>query len=188
MKRQIDFAAELGVTVITTHIGVIPEDRSAPEWSTMLAAMEVLGAYGDARGVCLATETGPEEPRLMREFFEAVPNSGVKINYDPANLVMVGFDHLAGVRELRDYIVHTHAKDGVRTGEGAREVPLGEGQVKWPEYLAALAETDRDLYLTIEREVGDDPVGDIAKAVAFLGERTRASSRFIGTSQSSIGR
>jgi sugar phosphate isomerase/epimerase len=169
MKRQIDFAAELGVYVITTHIGVIPEDPASPEWDTMRAAMEVIGGYGDACGVCLATETGPEEPRLMREFFETVPNTGIKVNYDPANLAMMGFDHLAGVSELRDYIVHTHAKDGARVAGAGREVPLGEGEVQWPEYLAALAQTGRDLYLTIEREVGDDPVRDIAKAIGFLG-------------------
>lgn len=168
MKRQVDFASELGVYVITTHIGVIPEDPASAGWRTMQGAMEVIGEYGDERGVCLATETGPEEPRLMREFFETVPNTGIKVNYDPANLVMAGYDHLAGARELRDYIVHTHAKDGVRGAGGAKEVPLGEGQVRWREYLAALAQTGRDLYLTIEREVGDDPVGDIAKAIAFL--------------------
>jgi L-ribulose-5-phosphate 3-epimerase len=168
MKRQIDFAAELGVYAITTHIGVIPEDRAAPEWRTMQQAMGVIGAYGDAHHVCLATVPGPEEPRLMREFFETVPNTGIKVNYDPANLAMAGYDHLAGVSELRNYIVHTHAKDGLRVAGSAKEVPLGEGAVRWPEYLAALKQTGRDLYLTIEREVGDDPVRDIAKAIAFL--------------------
>ena len=35
-------------------------------------------------------------------------------------------------------------------------------------YLAALREIGFDGYLTIERECGDNPAGDIAEAVKFL--------------------
>jgi len=66
--------------------------------------------------------------------------------------------------------VHTHAKDGVfDSGKtGHQEVPLGEGDVNFPHYLHALRETGFNGYLTIERECGDDPVADIAAAIAFL--------------------
>lgn len=76
-------------------------------------------------------------------------------------------------------IVHTHAKDGRCNfyagpeevygifAEGGiealntvstyfTETPLGEGEVRWDEYLHALAEVGFDGYLTIEREVGRD--------------------------------
>ena len=49
-----------------------------------------------------------------------------------------------------------------------REVPLGEGSVRWPEYLAALEGIGYHGFLTIEREVGENPEADIAKAVSFL--------------------
>jgi sugar phosphate isomerase/epimerase len=52
-----------------------------------------------------------------------------------------------------------------------KEVPLGEGHVDWPAYLDALARVGYRGFLTIEREVGDDPAGDIAKAIAFLRRR-----------------
>jgi len=107
---------------------------------------------------------------------------------DPANLVMVvGDDPVKAVHTLKDYIVHTHAKDGrmiyardpevvygitnsddVPVGPSHLEVPLGEGQVPFPEYLAALDEIGFKGFLTIEREVGEDPVGDISRAVEFL--------------------
>ena len=54
---------------------------------------------------------------------------------------------------------------GVRYFE---EVPLGTGSVDFPKYLAALEEVGYKGYLTIEREVGADPSGDIAKAADFL--------------------
>ena len=45
---------------------------------------------------------------------------------------------------------------------------LGEGSVKWDEYLAALNDIGYKGFLTIEREVGDDPEKDIGNAVNFL--------------------
>ena len=105
-----------------------------------------------------------------------------------ANIAMVtGEDLVTAVRTLAPYIVHTHAKDGVMlhyrspafvyggehpSGGGDeiafREVPLGEGSVRWPEYLGALESIGYHGFLTIEREVGENPEADISKAVSFL--------------------
>ena len=38
----------------------------------------------------------------------------------------------------------------------------------WPEYLKALDDIGYKGFLTIEREVGDNPEADIRKAVSFL--------------------
>ena len=87
---------------------------------------------------------------------------------------------------MQDYIVHTHAKDGRKLADKAPEViygleedkmlqdpafievPLGEGSVDFPNYLKALEEIGYNGFLTIEREVGDNPKADIEKAVEFL--------------------
>jgi len=165
----LDLSADLRVPIVTTHIGVIPEDRSHPTWGVLTGALEELGAYAEKTGSVFATETGPEDPALMRQFLDSLNTEAVRVNYDPANLVMRGFDHVRGVRDLAPYIVHTHAKDGIRTAEGrGKEVPLGAGQVDWPAYLGALEEMGYDGFFTIEREVGDDPVADITKAIEFL--------------------
>ena len=168
-RQVLDLSANLEVPIVTTHVGVIPEDENDQAWMVMKDAMTNLAGYADKLGSCLATETGPEAPLLMRRFIDEVGSPGLKVNYDPANLVMRGFDHIAGVGELADLIVHTHAKDALRKPDGsAGEVPLGEGHVKWVEYLAVLDAAGYDGFHTIEREVGDDPVGDIVKAVQFL--------------------
>lgn len=49
-----------------------------------------------------------------------------------------------------------------------KEVPLGQGDVNFPEYLAVLRAAGYDGYLTIERECGDDPLADVVEAVKFL--------------------
>ena len=48
------------------------------------------------------------------------------------------------------------------------ELPLGEGDVPFPEYLAALRRIGYEGYLTIEREVGENPGADIAGAADYL--------------------
>jgi len=93
------------------------------------------------------------------------------VNYDPANMVMNGFDPVQGAYDLAGLISHTHAKDGIGPGPNRGEVPLGEGEVPWPEYLRALREIGYDDYLTIEREVGEDPAADIVTAAKFLREQ-----------------
>ncbi len=172
-KQMLDLSLDLEAPIVTTHIGVIPEDENSQAWKTMLEAMKVIGEYAEKMGSCLATETGPEEPTLMKKFIEAIGNEGLRINYDPANLVMMGFDPVEGVYTLGDYIVHTHAKDGTRPPK-AQEVPLGEGDVSFDKYLDALDSFGYKGFFTIEREVGDDPVGDIVKAIKFLRKLERA--------------
>jgi len=169
MKAVVDLAADLEVGVVTTHIGKVPPNSDDPDWDRMAGALEEIGSYAAPKGVRLATETGPEEPELLARFLRELDNDGLAVNYDPANLVMNGFDHLEGVRILAPWIVHTHAKDGVRHADGSRaEVPLGEGAVDFPRYLQELRGAGYDGYLTIEREVGDDPEKDIRAAVSFL--------------------
>lgn len=190
-KRIVDLAKQLDVKVITTHIGVIPSDKNDPKYAVMLKALTECGLYAKENGITLAIETGPEKAATLLAFLRDT-KGGVGVNLDPANFTMVtNQDAVEAVYLLRDYIVHTHAKDGVLLDEnqdpanvyhafaiggvdalnackGFKEVPLGEGSVDWTRYVAALKEVGYDGFLTIEREGGDDPVGDAAKAVNFL--------------------
>jgi L-ribulose-5-phosphate 3-epimerase len=165
-KACVDLAVDLGVKVLTTHIGRLPSDHSDPQWQTCREAIADLAAYAESRDRVFATETGPESADELLAFLQSIDSSGIAVNYDPANMVMSGFEHLDAVETLGDYIVHTHAKDGTR--EPVQEVPLGEGGVDFPAYLAKLDAIGYEGFLTIEREVGDDPVGDITRAVDFL--------------------
>ncbi|MBI2950515.1 sugar phosphate isomerase/epimerase [bacterium] len=168
-KHVFDLARDLGVSYVTTHIGQVPEDRRSREWSALVEVIRDVAAYGARLGCCFATETGPESGAHLRDFLKQVNSDGARVNYDPANMVMRGFDPVQGARDLKGFIVHTHAKDGVRHEDGTRkEVPLGEGQVPWDDYIAALDEAGYDGFYTVEREVGENPAADIRKAVAFL--------------------
>ena len=189
-KRILDLAKELECDIVTTHIGVVPEDPEHERYKIMQAACHELAEYADSLGSHFAIETGPETSATLKKFLDGLGSTGVAVNLDPANLVMVtGDDPVAAVHNLKDYIVHTHAKDGRMLVKGNpeyiyrvvhpvpaevqgikyyEEVPLGTGSVNFPKYLAALEEIGYKGYLTIEREVGADPAGDIAKAAEFL--------------------
>jgi L-ribulose-5-phosphate 3-epimerase len=167
--KVIDLAVDLKTPIITTHIGVVDEEKSARSRSIMADSLNYLGEYADKRGVVFATETGPEPGPVLAEFIASLKTDAVKANFDPANLAMMGFDVIEGVKALAPYIVHTHAKDGIKQDDGSgKEVPLGEGSVPWDEYIAAMDEAGYTGFYTIEREVGDDPAADVVKAIDFL--------------------
>ncbi len=186
-KRIMDLARDLDTNIITTHIGVVPENSNHPRWGVMQEACEALGEYGDIVGAFFAIETGPETSAVLKNFLDGLHAKGVKVNMDPANLVMVtGDDPATAVLTLKDYIVHTHAKDGIMLKKGNpeviyglieeaiksetsfREVPLGQGSVNFVDYLKALDSIGYKGFLTIEREVGQNPETDIRIAVEFL--------------------
>ncbi|TJY44625.1 sugar phosphate isomerase/epimerase [Cohnella pontilimi] len=195
-KRILDLAVELGTNVVTTHIGIVPDEHSAV-YEAMQQACEELSQYASSMGAYFAIETGPERAAHLKSFLDTLSTKGVSVNFDPANMVMVtGDDPVQGVRLLKDYIVHTHVKDGIRfqevdprevygalgfepmdhgkiaemvsSGKVFKEVPLGEGSVKFDEYFQALQDIGYKGYLTIEREVGTKPEEDIRKAVEFI--------------------
>ena len=192
-ERVVDIACQLDTKIITTHIGVVPDDEADPVFQVMVKSIRKAAEISAAQGTCIAVETGPEKAETLLKLLEAVDSKGLGVNLDPANLWMVSrveADH--AVRVLGKYIVHTHAKDGINYSAGSaakvyglreidgtlrkideprpkyEEVALGDGGVKWDAYIAELKKIGYDGFLTIEREAGDNPEGDIQKAIDFL--------------------
>jgi len=190
-KKIVELAKDLETDVVTTHIGVVPSDESNPRYAIMQAACSELAECADSMEAHFAVETGPETADVLKKFLDSLNSRGVAVNLDPANFVMVtGDDPVRAVYTLKDYIVHTHAKDGRKledrdpeiiygikpgdalvTSPAFIEVPLGEGDVDFDNYLKALNDIGYKGFLTIEREVGKTPEKDIAMAVGFLKEK-----------------
>ena len=186
-KQIVDLALDLETNIITTHIGIVPDNPNTDRFKIMQDACRELAEYADSVGAHFAVETGPETAETLKTFLDSLESTGIAVNLDPANLVMVtGDDPVKAVYTLKDYIVHTHAKDGIklydkspeviygyiedelREQSAFKEVPLGTGSVDFPRYLAALDDIGYKGFLTIEREVGENPAKDIETAVDFL--------------------
>ena len=167
-KKVVDLAVDLETNIVTTHIGIVPEDSQCEVYKIMQEACGTLGNYAEQKGVRFAVETGPETAESLKIFLDSLGGKGISVNMDPANLVMArGENPVQAVYTLRDYIVHTHAKDGIKGGKG-KDVRLGTGQVDFDAYLAALSDIGYQGFLTIEREAGENRVTDIADGIAFL--------------------
>lgn len=201
VKPLLEIAVEMAHGICQTHIGVMPHTMQGERWDAFVRRAEAIARAGEKVGACLAIETGPEPPRVLEKFLRTVDSPGLKINYDPANLIIwpamfaanpklaekteveqpaydreaafTEFEPVEGVKRLGSYIVHTHAKDGIGHG-GWTDVPLGTGWVDWPRYLSLLKAEGYDGYLAIEREAGDDPIGEIGHAANFLREQLQA--------------
>ncbi len=196
-KRILELALDLDCNIITTHFGIIPEDEKDPIYKAIYDATIQLDLIGKDMGGYFAIETGCETTSALAKHLKNCNCRNVAVNYDPANLIMVhGEDPVEGLDNLKEYIVHTHAKDGVRykpvdpkyvygypglkgmshedifemvsSGEYFKEVPIGSGSVDFDKYITRLNEIGYTGYLTIEREVNNNPVEDIAKAIEYL--------------------
>ncbi len=171
-----DLAVELESPVVTTHIGFVPEDRSDPVYARQLDASRRVADALKEKGLLFGLETGQEEALPQKHFIEEVARDNLKVNFDPANMILYGKQKPVEALEiLRDYVFHVHCKDGkwpTEQGKLGTEVPLGEGEVDIPAYVAKLKEIGYTYVLTIEREGGTSRIPDITKAKALL-ERLR---------------
>lgn len=182
-KRCIDFAMETGISIVTTHMGVLPEDHSTVSYHRLLSAVREVARYCQDRGVTLALETGQETSAELREFIQQT-GEDVRVNFDGANFIIYGLDEpIEALDTLKDLIVHVHIKDGLlpaRRGLLGEEVPLGEGRAEVAKTMHKLVECGyagpfiMEVYFGMKR--GADPLSELRKSKAFL-ERCLKSSK-----------
>lgn len=163
--KFLELSADMGTSVLTSHIGSV-SDKPQNVVDICKHSLEKIAQRCRQLNVTFASETGAEPAEHLKKFLDELAQEGIGVNYDPANLVMQGWDHLEGVNLLKDYIVHTHAKDGL-FGKG-EEVPLGTGGVNFEQWIDNLNGIGFTGFLAIEREVGDNPEQDIREAVEYL--------------------
>ena len=170
------------------HVGIMPDNETDPKWARFVDSLGQIAEHGEKVGATLALETGPEPPPVVRRMVETVNSRALRVNFDPANLIlwppilaerrkvpydydaaMRDFDPVEGLRTLIPYVVHAHAKDAVANRQGEREeVPLGTGMARWPELHRIFQEYGYSGYYAIERECGQNAMADVRNAVTFL--------------------
>jgi sugar phosphate isomerase/epimerase len=175
VRKVLSLSFDLDARMAIVQAGRIPEDPADPSATLFREALLALGQYGDRTGTVLAMETGLESGEVLARFLAQFDTGGLGANYDPANLLMNGFDPYESARALHGRIVHCHAKDARRASasRSAQEVPLGHGDIDWMRLLGVLEEIDYRGWLTIEQETGEHRLADIQAGVGFL-------RRFVG--------
>ncbi|HWC90290.1 MAG TPA: TIM barrel protein, partial [Pirellulales bacterium] len=98
------------------------------------------------------------------------------VNFDPANMILYGSgEPIAALKRIGNYVRSVHCKDGrwaAHPGqEWGTEVPLGQGDVGFENYLRTLDEIGYHGPLTIEREIPQEPErqkAEIGAAIRLL--------------------
>ncbi|HHY98225.1 MAG TPA: sugar phosphate isomerase/epimerase [Firmicutes bacterium] len=175
-KEFLDLSRDIGSGIVTTESKSPPANVSIDEaWDLFMRGIREIALHAQKTGTYFAVELGPgcliDTPDKFLKLAEGVKSPNLKVNYDPGNVIMAGLDPIEGLRTLREFVVHTHMKDAVYSPGGKySEVALGTGALDLPRYIKELRAIGYDGYLTIERETGPDPVGDVRRAVGLLRE------------------
>jgi len=172
-----DFAAAVGAPSIATHIGFVPEDSSDPDYVGVRDMVRRICDYAAARNQTFALETGQEPARTLLHFFKDAGPGNLRINFDPANMILYGTgDPIEALGVLAAHVISVHCKDGDWPPKGVpgalgTERPLGQGAVGMERFIAKLKEIGYRNPLNIEREGVPDhqqKLADIKMGVGLL--------------------
>lgn len=175
-KAVSDVAAKLAIGAVGCHIGFIPEEAGDPAYVELRDVVRDVCDHCRANGQLFTLETGQEPAKVLLRFIEDVDRRNLKINFDPANMILYGTgDPIEALDVLGGHVVSVHCKDGDWPPVGepnalGKERPLGAGSVDFPRFLAKLKEIGYRGVLCIEREgvEGEQREREIREAVAFL--------------------
>jgi len=171
-----DFAARLGVPGIACHVGFVPEDVSDPDYVAVRDLVRRICDHAAGHRQTFALETGQERAEVLEHFIHDVNRPNLRINFDPANLILYGTgEPIEALRRLAPLVVSVHCKDGDwpppgKPGALGSERPLGKGSVGVERFLATLREIGFPGPLNVEREAPNqqERLHDIGEAVALL--------------------
>jgi sugar phosphate isomerase/epimerase len=166
---------ELGLSDLMLHAGFLPEVGD-PGRKAFLDTLTEASTFAAEKDITLAFETGQENSQLLRRTLDDLQCPNLKVNFDPANMLLYDKDDpIKAVELLAPDIRSVHVKDAKRTkvpGTWGEEVPLGKGEVDIKKFLQTLRKVGYGGPLFIEREVGNQPrrFADIAHGIRFVRE------------------
>lgn len=169
-KAAMQFAYNLGASVVVNHVGPVPAERESESWRLMVEVLGDLGHHGHRVGALLAADTGTESGEDLGRLLAELPEGAVGVNFNPGALVGGGFSPLEAIDALGRWIVHVHASDAAheRTAIRGRPISLGQGVADFPALLAALDQYAYRGYFTVACPPSDDPSAEIDRAIRYL--------------------
>ena len=168
VRKVMTLAVDLGPRVVVVEAGRIGVDPVAD--GVLREALLVLSRFGDTTGATLALETGNESGEAVAKFLDQFDTGALAVNFDPANLLIHGFNPYQAIAALQKRIAHVHCKDARQAAASAQtaELLLGHGDIEWMRLLDLLREADYRGWLTVERENGPLTADQATAGVAFL--------------------
>lgn len=176
MMEVSDFAAQLSVPGVATHVGFIPEDTSDPDYFAVREMVRRVCDHAVSHQQTFALETGQERAEVLLDFLLDVNRRNLGINFDPANMILYGTgDPVESLAVVGQHVVSVHCKDGdwpppEVPGALGTERPLGQGSVDLKAFLGGLKKIGYKGQLTIEREARDkdERLRDLKEGLTLL--------------------
>jgi sugar phosphate isomerase/epimerase len=160
-REVSDFARDTGVNSIALHVGFVPHKPDDPDYIAVRDMVRRICDHAQKNGQTFALETGQEPAEVLSAFIRDVDRPNLKINFDPANMIMYGSgDPITALSELAPNVISVHCKDGEWPERGSTiglgvEKPLGKGAVGMEQFINKLKQVGYKGILSIEREVED---------------------------------
>jgi sugar phosphate isomerase/epimerase len=172
-KKLSDFACEVGIPRFAFHVGCVPENPDDPAYTPIMRMLRLLASHCRFNGQQLCFETGQESADSLLRLIADTKESNVKVNFDPANMILYGSgDPIEALGKLAVHVSTVHCKDGkppAVPGKLGTEVPLGQGIVCFERFIAKLREIGYEGPLCIEREItGDQQLADVRQGIELL--------------------
>lgn len=180
VRKALEVAKGLGADTILVVPGVVSAPFASEErvfyadaWERALEGLRELAPEAEAAGVHIGVENVWNKfllsPIEMRDFLDAVDSDYVGAYFDVGNVLLYGFPE-DWIRVLGERIKKVHFKDfRMSVGTLGGFVNLLEGDVNWPEVMAALREIGYDDYAYTElspyKHYGDQLIDDISHAM-----------------------
>ncbi|MDS0524190.1 sugar phosphate isomerase/epimerase [Clostridium sp. SHJSY1] len=180
LYKLIDASGKLGVNMITTFLGRIPNKTLEENLEIVKEVWPPIVKYAEEKGVKIAIENCPmlftndewpggqnlmTTPAIWKEVFKILDSNNFGINYDPSHFVWQQIDYIKPIYEFKDKIFHVHYKDikifkDRLDDVGIMATPLqymspklpGLGDVDWGKYVSALTDIGYKGYTCIEVE------------------------------------
>jgi sugar phosphate isomerase/epimerase len=168
--KVLTLSYDLGPGVVTVQVGGVPEQPESDRGRVLDESLRALAQHGDRTGATLALETGLQSGAVLAANLRRFDTAALSANLDPANLLLHGFDPYQATRELHGLVRHVQAKDTRRASANcaAQEVPLGQGDVDWMQFLATLEEIEYRGWITVARASGENRLAEVASGVDLL--------------------
>jgi sugar phosphate isomerase/epimerase len=180
LRRVIDAARRLNLTVVSTFVGRDWTRSIQENWPRFLSVWSDLISYAEDNGICIAIENCPmlftadewpggknlaSSPAIWRRMFEDIPSPSFGLNYDPSHQLWQQMDYLAPLKEFAPRIFRVHLKDVAVDRQRLNDVgilayPLefhspklpGRGDIDWAAFFRALRNSGYDGPVCVEVE------------------------------------
>ena len=195
LKKVIVASAKLGVNMVTTFVGRVPDKTVAQNLEIVKEVWPPIVKLAEEQGVKIAIENCPmlftddewpggqnimTSPANWRKVFEILDSPNFGINYDPSHFIWQQIDYIRPLYEFKDKIFHVHYKDIKIYPEkladvGIMATPLqymspklpGLGDVDWGKYVSALTDIGFDgcTCIEVEDKAFEGSLEDMKKSV-----------------------